>query len=175
MCSTVRYRDIWRTCPCFLLPLLGYFGEKLRLRNYQFVSISSICLGNGYQDTENGTSVFLIVSSFSNCLQRGWELQKKKSWKTLGKMCLKYPNLQSFTFKFHFEHMIHPMELSTPSAQCVRPCTGFWELTLLTESQNHRMVWVGRDLWDHPVPAPRYRQGHLPLGQVTCPKASHCK
>ena len=30
----------------------------------------------------------------------------------------------------------------------------------------HRMVWVGRGLYDHPVPTPCYRQGHLPLDQV---------
>jgi len=29
-------------------------------------------------------------------------------------------------------------------------------------SQNHRMVWVGRDLQDDLVPTPFYRQGHLP-------------
>ena len=33
------------------------------------------------------------------------------------------------------------------------------------ESQNYRMVWVERDLCDHLVPTPCYRQGHLPLGQ----------
>lgn len=113
MCDADRYRDTLRMCLCFLLPLLGYFGEKLWLRNYRFVSISSICSGNGHQDTANGISVFLIVLSFSNCLQWGWKLQKK-SWKILGKMCLKYPNLQSFTFKFHLEHMTHRMGLSTP-------------------------------------------------------------
>jgi len=28
------------------------------------------------------------------------------------------------------------------------------------------MVWVGRDLKDHPVPNPRHGQGHLPLDQA---------
>ena len=31
---------------------------------------------------------------------------------------------------------------------------------------NHRMVWVRRDLYDHLIPTPCYRQGHLPLDQV---------
>jgi len=31
------------------------------------------------------------------------------------------------------------------------------------------MVWVGRDLSDHLVPTPCYRQGHLPLDSL--PKA----
>jgi len=33
-------------------------------------------------------------------------------------------------------------------------------------SQNHRMVWVGRDLTDHPVPTPCHGQGHLPSDQL---------
>ncbi|KAM4646469.1 protein zwilch homolog isoform 1-T3 [Amazona ochrocephala] len=35
------------------------------------------------------------------------------------------------------------------------------------ELQNHGMVWVGRDLKVHPVPAHCYRQGHLQLEQVS--------
>ena len=41
----------------------------------------------------------------------------------------------------------------------------FWAL-LQISSQNHRMIWVGRDLSDHLVPTPCHRQGHLPLDQV---------
>jgi len=37
----------------------------------------------------------------------------------------------------------------------------------ITESQSRRMVCVGRDLEDHLVPTLCYRQGHLPLDQVT--------
>lgn len=28
------------------------------------------------------------------------------------------------------------------------------------------MVWVGRNVEDHPVPTPCHRQGHLPLDHV---------
>uniref|UniRef100_A0A672UYG3 Tripartite motif containing 65 n=1 Tax=Strigops habroptila TaxID=2489341 RepID=A0A672UYG3_STRHB len=35
-----------------------------------------------------------------------------------------------------------------------------------TYTQNHRMVWVGRDLKAHSVPTPCHGQGHLPLEQV---------
>jgi len=35
-----------------------------------------------------------------------------------------------------------------------------------TSGQNHRMVWVGRDLTDHLVPTPCHEQGHLPPAQV---------
>lgn len=33
----------------------------------------------------------------------------------------------------------------------------------MQKTQNHRMVWVERDLRDHPVPAPCHGQGHLPV------------
>ena len=46
-------------------------------------------------------------------------------------------------------------------------------------SQNHRMVWVGRDLKDHLIPAPCHEQGHLPLHQVAQspiqPGLGHCQ
>lgn len=31
---------------------------------------------------------------------------------------------------------------------------------------NHRMVWVGRNFKDHPIPTPCHEQGHFPLNQV---------
>ena len=34
------------------------------------------------------------------------------------------------------------------------------------QGMNHRKVWVGRDLKDHPVPTPCHRQGHLPPAQA---------
>ena len=34
------------------------------------------------------------------------------------------------------------------------------------ETQNHRMVWVGRDHYDHLVAALCYMQGHIPLDQI---------
>ncbi|KAK4821027.1 hypothetical protein QYF61_012113 [Mycteria americana] len=44
---------------------------------------------------------------------------------------------------------------------------------------NHRMVWVGRDLTDHPVPTPCHGQGHLPPDQVAQspiqPGLEHCQ
>ena len=46
-------------------------------------------------------------------------------------------------------------------------------------SQNHRLVWVGRDLKAHPVPALCHGQGHLPLDQVAQspiqPGLDHCQ
>jgi len=39
------------------------------------------------------------------------------------------------------------------------------EMCPVTESQNHRLVWVGRDLTDHPVPPPCPGQGPLPPAQ----------
>jgi len=49
----------------------------------------------------------------------------------------------------------------------------------ISESQNHRMVWVGRDLTYHLVPTPCHGQGHLPLDQVAQspiqPGLDHCQ
>ena len=45
--------------------------------------------------------------------------------------------------------------------------------------QGHRLVWVGRDLIDHPVPAPCHGQGHLPPDQAAPspiqPGLEHCQ
>jgi len=38
--------------------------------------------------------------------------------------------------------------------------------TNYANTQNHRMVWVGRDLEDHLVLTPCHGQGHLPLDPV---------
>lgn len=36
----------------------------------------------------------------------------------------------------------------------------------LLMTNNHRLVWGGRNLKDHPVPAPSCEHGHFPLDQV---------
>ena len=35
-----------------------------------------------------------------------------------------------------------------------------------TSAEDHRIVWVGRNPYDHLVPTPCYRQGHLPLDHL---------
>jgi len=48
------------------------------------------------------------------------------------------------------------MQMNNPNLMCMR-CYYI--------SQDHGMVWVGRDLTDHPVPPPRHGQGPLPPAQ----------
>jgi len=57
------------------------------------------------------------------------------------------------------------------STRTARHCCGTWggspeSRRVLHFILNHRMVWIGRDLWHHLLPPPCYRQGHLPLAQV---------
>jgi len=51
--------------------------------------------------------------------------------------------------------------LTVPDSLLVYTKKGAW-----TGSQNHRMVWVGKDLKDLLAPTFRYGQGHLPLDHV---------
>jgi len=91
----------------------------------------------------------------------------------------------------HGRELHHPGDRGPPSRSSrdrrhgrgsdpLRKCLEVWEETLSgrfsdplraergkgeKESQNHSMVWVGRDLTDHPVPPPCHEQGHLPPAQ----------
>ena len=50
---------------------------------------------------------------------------------------------------------------------------------LACQKMNHRMVWVGRDLIDHPVPTPCPGQGPLPPDPAASspvqPSLEHCQ
>ena len=55
---------------------------------------------------------------------------------------------------------------ATTHQNCARDCLGPpTSRAANTSGQNHRMVWVGRDLTDHLVPTPCHEQGHLPPAQ----------
>lgn len=55
---------------------------------------------------------------------------------------------------------------------------GLWMLIMscvqsCEESRNHRMIWVGRHLKNHPFQPPCHKQGHFPLDQVKKWHQSH--
>jgi len=51
-----------------------------------------------------------------------------------------------------YQHMFEMDILLTNATQAT--WSSWWQKPSLSHTQNHRMVWVGRDLKDHAVPAP---------------------
>ena len=84
-----------------------------------------------------------------------------EQWNRLPREVVQSPHLE--IFKTHLDILL----FNLLPGNCFRRWVGLDDLQRsLPTPVIHRMIWVGWDLSDHPVPTPCYRQGHLPLDQV---------
>lgn len=113
----------------------------------------------------------LAETTIQNTIQYAFLAERellKKPLATVNLMSL-HTSYNSYFYLGHISLVcsvtVSHVAFSSPHASCYRGyyiglIKHFWS------SQNHRMVWTGENLKDHPVPAPHHRQGHLPQEQV---------